>query len=168
MSNEAGTQIQELDKLALDDWHRCKGARMVPFAGYEMPVQYEGIIAEHLWTRENAGLFDVSHMGQLFVHGRGVDIALERVMPGDFRAAKDMKPKYSLLLDEDGGIIDDLMATRRGDDFYVVVNGATKHGDIDYMQPPLPADGVVDCMKEQALLAVQGPRAVDVLETIVP
>ena len=107
---------------------------MVPFAGYEMPVQYEGIIAEHLWTRENAGLFDVSHMGQLFVHGRGVDVALERLMPGDFRGRQDMKPKYSLLLDEDGGIIDDLMATRRGEDFYVVVNGATKHGDIEYME----------------------------------
>ena len=103
---------------------------MVPFAGYEMPVQYEGIMAEHLWTRENAGLFDVSHMGQLLVHGRGVDAALETLMPGDFQAAADMKPKYSLLLDDDGGIIDDLMATRRGEDFYVVVNGATKHGDI--------------------------------------
>ena len=73
----AGTQPKQLDKLALDGWHRAQGARMVPFAGYEMPVQYEGIMAEHLWTRENAGLFDVSHMGQLFVHGRGVDAALE-------------------------------------------------------------------------------------------
>ena len=72
----------------LDSWHRAQGARMVPFAGYEMPVQYEGIMAEHLWTRENAGLFDVSHMGQLLVHGRGVEIALERLLPGDFRAAQ--------------------------------------------------------------------------------
>ena len=112
---------------------------MVPFAGYEMPVQYEGIIAEHLWTRENAGLFDVSHMGQLLVHGRDVAAALEKLMPGDFLNAADMKPKYSLLLEEDGGIIDDLMATRRGDDFYVVVNGATKHGDIDYMEKGCPA-----------------------------
>src|SRR5438477_12116108 len=164
-----GTAPQaQLDTLPLDSWHRSKGARMVPFAGYEMPVQYEGIIAEHLWTRENAGLFDVSHMGQLFVHGRGVDIALERLMPGDFRAAKDMKPKYSLLLDEDGGIIDDLMATRRGEDFYVVVNGATKHGDIAYMERRLPDGIVIDHMKEQALLALQGPRAAEVLETIIP
>jgi aminomethyltransferase len=133
-----------------------------------MPVQYEGIIAEHLWTRENAGLFDVSHMGQLLVHGRGADVALEKVMPGDFQAAPDTKPKYSLLLDEDGGIIDDLMATRRGDDFYVVVNGATKHGDIDYLNRRLPPEVVVDHMKEQALLALQGPRAAEVLETIVP
>ena len=104
---------------------------MVPFAGYAMPVQYEGIMAEHLWTRENAGLFDVSHMGQLLVRGSDVDAALETLMPGDFQALADMKPKYSLLLADDGGIIDDLMATRRGEDFYVVVNGATKHGDID-------------------------------------
>jgi aminomethyltransferase len=141
---------------------------MVPFAGYEMPVQYEGIMAEHLWTRENAGLFDVSHMGQLLVHGRDTAAALETLMPGDFEAAADMKPKYSLLLDEDGGIIDDLMATRRGEDFYVVVNGATKHGDIAVMESRLPRDVVIDHMKQQALLALQGPRAAEVLETIIP
>jgi len=157
-----------LDKLPLDAWHRAQGARMVPFAGYEMPVQYEGIIAEHLWTRENAGLFDVSHMGQLFIHGKAVDAALEQLMPGDFQFAPDMKPKYSLLLDDDGGIVDDLMATRRGDDFYVVVNGATKYGDIDYMQRRLPADMVIDHMRQQALLALQGPRAAEVLESIIP
>jgi len=158
----------QLDKLPLDAWHRSKGARMVPFAGYEMPVQYEGIMAEHLWTRESAGLFDVSHMGQLFIHGRGVDGALERLMPGDFRDAKDMKPKYSLLLNEDGGIIDDLMATRRGDDFYVVVNGATKYGDIDQMRSRMPADIIIDHMRSQALLALQGPRAAEVLDEAIP
>src|SRR3982751_2262668 len=105
MSSEAD---QQLEQLPLDAWHRGKGARMVPFAGYEMPVQYEGIMAEHLWTRENAGLFDVSHMGQILVHGRSVDSALERLLPGHFLGAKDMKPKYSLLLDEEGGIVDDL------------------------------------------------------------
>jgi len=157
-----------LDKLPLDSWHRDRGARMVPFAGYEMPVQYEGIIAEHLWTRENAGLFDVSHMGQLLVHGRGVDSALEKLMPGDFQAALDMKPKYSLLLGEDGGIVDDLMVTRRGEDFYIVVNGATKQGDIAYMERRLPGEVFIDHMKEQALLALQGPRAADVLEKILP
>jgi aminomethyltransferase len=163
-----GPEPQPLDKLPLDSWHRARGARMVPFAGYEMPVQYEGIMAEHLWTRENAGLFDVSHMGQLLIHGQEVDSALEKLMPGDFRAAPDMKPKYSLLLDDEGGIIDDLMATRRGEDFYVVVNGATKHGDIAYMERRLPESVVIDYMKEQALLALQGPRAAEVLEAIVP
>src|SRR2546423_6765019 len=146
-----------LDQLPVDAWHRERVFFLEQKAGYEMPVQYEGIIAEHLWTRENAGLFDVSHMGQLFIHGRSVDAALERVMPGDLRDAKDMKPKYSLLLDEDGGIIDDLMATRRGEDFYVVVNGATKYGDLEYMRGRL-SDVAIDHMKEQALLALQGPR----------
>ena len=164
----AGTEPRPLDKLPLDSWHRQHGGRMVPFAGYEMPVQYEGIIAEHLWTRENAGLFDVSHMGQLLVHGRSAAVALESLMPGDFQAAKDMKPKYSLLLDDDGGIVDDLMATRRGDDFYVVVNGATKYGDIAVMEARLPEGVVIDHMREQALLALQGPRAAEVLETIIP
>ena len=154
--------------LPLDAWHRAHGARMVPFAGYDMPVQYEGIMAEHLWARAHAGLFDVSHMGQLLIHGHDVAKALEGLMPGDFQSAADMKPKYSLLLDEEGGIIDDLMATRRGDDFYVVVNGATKHGDIDYMERRLPRDVVIDYMKEQALLALQGPRAAEALEAVVP
>jgi aminomethyltransferase len=164
----AGAGPQPLDKLPLDLWHRTRGARMVPFAGYEMAVQYEGIIAEHLWTRENAGLFDVSHMGQLLVHGRGVDAALETIMPGDFLAAPDMKPKYSLLLNDEGGIIDDLMATRRGEDFYIVVNGATKYGDIAAMENCLPGDVAIDHMKEQALLALQGPRAAEVLNAIIP
>jgi aminomethyltransferase len=158
----------ELEKLPLDAWHRSKGARMVPFAGYEMPVQYEGIIAEHAWTRTSAGLFDVSHMGQLLVHGRTADAALETLLPADLQSLGDMKLKYSLLLDDDGGIVDDLMATRRGEDFYVVVNGATKHGDIHYLETRLPPDVVVDHMKEQALLALQGPRAVEVLEAVVP
>jgi len=167
-SGGEGTRPQPLNKLPLDAWHRARGGRMVPFAGYEMPVQYEGIMAEHLWTRENAGLFDVSHMGQLLVHGTNAASALEKLMPGDFQAAVDMKPKYSLLLDDDGGIIDDLMATRRGEDFYVVVNGATKHGDIEVMEKRLPGNVVLDHMTSQALLALQGPRAAEVLETIVP
>jgi aminomethyltransferase len=164
----AGTAPAALDRLPLDSWHRSKGARMVPFAGYEMPVQYEGIIAEHAWTRENAGLFDVSHMGQLLVHGRRVDVALEKLLPADLQGLADMKLRYSLLLDDAGGIIDDLMATRRGEDFYIVVNGATKHGDIHQFETRLPRDIVVDYMKEQALLALQGPRAAQVLETIIP
>ena len=163
-----GARAEPLRKLALDGWHRSHGARMVPFAGYEMPVQFEGIIAEHLWTRENAGLFDVSHMGQLLVHGRGADAALETLLPGELQALPDMKLRYSMLLAGDGGIIDDLMATRRGEDFYIVVNGATKEGDLREMRERLPREVVVDHMKEQALLALQGPKAHEVLETIVP
>ena len=159
---------QPSQKLPLDSWHRAHGGRMVPFAGYEMPVQYEGIIAEHLWTRENAGLFDVSHMGQMLVSGANVAEALETLMPGDFLALAENKPKYSLLLADNGGIIDDLMATRRGLQFYVVVNGATKHGDIAVMRERLTADVTVEPLDEQALLALQGPRAADVLEAIIP
>jgi aminomethyltransferase len=157
-----------LHTLPLDAWHRAHGARMVSFAGYSMPVQYEGVIAEHNWTRTSAGLFDVSHMGQLTFHGDRVDSALETLLPGDLQLLKDGRLRYSMLLDEDGGILDDLMATRRGDHFYVVVNGATKHGDIEQFERRLPKVIVLDYMKEQALLALQGPRAAEVLETMAP
>jgi len=163
-----GAEQPPILTLPLDNWHRARGARMVPFAGYEMPIQYEGIMAEHLWTRENAGLFDVSHMGQLLFHGPDIDRALETLLPGDLLALKDGRLRYSMLLAEDGGIIDDLMATRRGDHFYLVVNGATKQGDIAEFENRLPRTIALDHMKEQALLALQGPRAVDVLEAIVP
>ena len=159
---------ENLAKLPLDGWHRARGGRMVPFAGYEMPVQYEGIMAEHLWVREHAGLFDVSHMGQLLFHGSDIDGALETLLPGDLRALKDGRLRYSMLLAEDGGIIDDLMATRRGEHFYLVVNGATKHGDIEQFVTRLPRTVVLDHMKEQALLALQGPEAAAVLESMVP
>jgi aminomethyltransferase len=159
---------ENLQALALDAWHRSRGARMVPFAGYEMPVQYEGVIAEHVWTRTNAGLFDVSHMGQLTFHGDRVDAGLETLLPGELQLLKDGRLRYSMLLDDNGGIIDDLMATRRGDHFYVVVNGATKHGDIEQFERRLPKNVILDHMKEQALLALQGPRAAEVLETLAP
>ncbi len=154
--------------LPLDSWHRGLGARMVPFAGYAMPIQYDGIIAEHRWTRESAGLFDVSHMGQLLIAGAEAERGLEALLPADLGILKEAKPKYSLLLTDEGGIIDDLMVTRRGDHFYMVVNGATKHGDIAHLEARLPCGVVVDYMKEQALLALQGPKAVDALARLAP
>jgi aminomethyltransferase len=154
--------------LPLDAWHRAQGARMVGFAGYAMPIQYEGIIAEHRWTRESAGLFDVSHMGQLIVAGPEAEKGLESVLPADLAILKEGRLRYSLLLNDEGGIVDDLMATRRGDHFYVVVNGATKEGDIAYLKERLPRSVVLDHMKEQALLALQGPRAVEVLARLAP
>ena len=162
------TDTDQLEALPLDAWHRRRGARMVPFAGYSMPVQYEGVLAEHVWTRTSAGLFDVSHMGQLTFHGDRVDAGLETLLPGELQMLKDGRLRYSMLLDDNGGIIDDLMATRRGDHFYVVVNGATKHGDIEQFEKRLPKTVVLDHMKEQALLALQGPRAAEVLETLAP
>jgi aminomethyltransferase len=154
--------------LPLDAWHRRLGARMVEFAGYQMPIQYEGIIAEHRWTRESAGLFDVSHMGQLIVAGGEAETGLAALLPTDFSILKEGRPKYSLLLTAEGGIIDDLMITRRGDHFYLVVNGATKAGDIEHFRAKLPQGVVLDHMKEQALLALQGPKAVDALARLAP
>jgi len=154
--------------LPLDQWHRSKGARMVPFAGYQMPIQYEGIIAEHRWTRESAGLFDVSHMGQITLTGSDLDAALETLLPADLSLLKDGRLRYSLLLNDQGGIVDDLMATRRGDSFYLVVNGATKDGDIAYMRQRLPAGVTLTHMTDQALLALQGPKAAEVLARFAP
>ena len=108
--NDSGDdEVVAVRPLPLDAWHRRRGARMIAFAGYTMPVQYEGIIAEHLWTREQAGLFDVSHMGQLRLSGEGVVEALERLLPADLAGLKPGRIRYSLLLDEQGGILDDLM-----------------------------------------------------------
>ncbi len=158
--------------LPLDRWHRDRGGRMVPFAGYDMPVQYEGIMAEHLWTRESAGLFDVSHMGQLMVTGTGVAEALETLLPGDIKGLKPGRLRYSLLLNEAGGIIDDLMVTNVTSDgqeaFYLVVNGATKHGDIANLRERLPESVVLEHLDDRGLLALQGPRAAEVLEGVLP
>jgi len=152
--------------LPLDGWHRARGGRMVEFAGYWMPVQYEGILAEHLWTRESAGLFDVSHMGQLFIAGEGVEAALEEVLPIDLATLKPYGPRYSLLLDENGGILDDLMVTRWNSGFYLVVNGATKWDDIAHLRESLPDEITLTHLEDSALLALQGPRAVDALARI--
>jgi aminomethyltransferase len=159
---------ETLKTLPLDAWHRARGGRMVPFAGYEMPIQYEGIIAEHRWTRESAGLFDVSHMGQLTVSGPDLDAALEAILPADLSLLKDGRLRYSLLLNEEGGIVDDLMVTRRDDHFYLVVNGATKAGDIAYLRSRLPDSVALDHLTSQALLALQGPKAAEVLARLVP
>jgi aminomethyltransferase len=156
----------EMLELPLDAWHRAKGARMVSFAGYAMPIQYEGIMAEHLWVRENAGLFDVSHMGQLILSGDKVAEALEALCPGDISALKPGKMRYSLLLAEDGGVLDDLMVTNTGHHLYVVVNGAVKHQDIAYLRANLPAH--IEAVHDEgaALLALQGPKAAEALARI--
>ena len=166
MSDEEPEEI--IQTLPLDHWHRARDARMVPFAGYQMPIQYEGIIAEHLWTRESAGLFDVSHMGQLLISGSDADVALEKLLPGDIVNLGVDRMRYSLLLDEDGGILDDLMVTRRAGDFYLVVNGATKADDIAHLHEYLPEELILNHLDEHALLALQGPKAVDALARLCP
>lgn len=162
----------EIETLPLDAWHRARGARMVEFAGYHMPIQYEGIMAEHGWTRTSAGLFDVSHMGQVSLTSEdgpeALDAALEVLLPADVRGLKHGQQRYSLLLDDDGGILDDLMLARRADDIYMVVNGATKYDDVAWMLDQLPDAVTINLMEDQALLALQGPRAADVLSALVP
>jgi aminomethyltransferase len=153
----------ETETLPLDAWHRARGARMVPFAGYEMPIQYEGILAEHEWTRSHAGLFDVSHMGQLEISGDGAAAAIEAVLPIDLSTLKPGRQRYSLLLDENGGVLDDLMVTNAGDHFYLVVNGATKWDDIAHLREHLPDDITLTHLAEDALLALQGPQAAGAL-----
>ncbi|MGE3692165.1 MAG: glycine cleavage system aminomethyltransferase GcvT [Novosphingobium sp.] len=159
---EAGPQ-----PLPLDAWHRAQGARMVEFAGYAMPVQYEGIIAEHLWTREHAGLFDVSHMGQLYLSGKGLDAAVEALLPIDLSTLGVGQVRYSLLLDETGGILDDLMVTRWESGLYLVVNGATKWDDIGHLREHLPDAITLNHLEDTALLALQGPEAAVALERLV-
>ena len=155
--------IEEIDTLPLDAWHRAQGARMVPFAGYEMPIQYEGIVAEHEWTRTSAGLFDVSHMGQLLLSGPDLDAAVEAVLPIDLSTLKLGQQRYSLLLDEDGGVLDDLMVSRWPNHLYLVVNGATKWDDIGHLREHLPDDITLNHLEDRALLALQGPKAADAL-----
>ncbi|WP_353204044.1 glycine cleavage system aminomethyltransferase GcvT [Sphingomonas sp.] len=190
------------EALPLDAWHRARGGRMVEFAGYHMPVQYEGIMAEHLWVRESAGLFDVSHMGQLVFRAEGsADLvaALEALLPADIAGLGEGKQRYSLLLAEDGGILDDLMVTRlpttspfadAAEDvvaepvgwspldndapdpdsplFYMVVNGATKIDDIAHLLEFLPDGIAINHLEDQALLALQGPKAIDAMARLVP
>ena len=154
--------------LPLDGWHRRHGARMVPFAGYDMPVQYDGVMAEHLWTRDAAGLFDVSHMGQLYLSGEGLDAALEAVLPADLATLKPNHLRYSLLLDDGGGILDDLMVTRWESGLYLVVNGATKWDDMAHLRECLPDAVTLNHLDDAALLALQGPKAIDALARLVP
>ena len=156
--------MADADLLPLDTLHRECGGRMVTFAGYAMPIQFEGIIAEHNWTRAHAGLFDVSHMGQLEFAGYD-DRALERLLPGDLTGLGHGQLRYSVLLNDSGGILDDLMVTRRPDDLYMVVNGATKHDDLTVFR----AAGLAPRYRDDlALLALQGPGAVTALERLVP
>jgi len=152
----------------LNALHIELGARMVPFAGYSMPVQYPmGLMAEHHHTRAEAGLFDVSHMGQLRVVGPDAAAAFETLMPVDVMDLPVGKQRYGLLLTEEGTIIDDLMFVNRGSDIFVIVNGACKVNDIAHIQARIGARCQVIPMPERALLALQGPKAVDALSRMV-
>ena len=163
------TKPDNLLLTPLNDLHIALGARMVPFAGYSMPVQYPaGLMAEHHHTRTAAGLFDVSHMGQLRLVGPDAAAAFESLIPVDVIDLPVGKQRYGLLLNDDGGIIDDLMFFKRESDIFVIVNGACKVGDIAHIQSKIGTRCQVIPMPERALLALQGPQAVTALSRLAP
>ncbi|SDI93005.1 glycine cleavage system aminomethyltransferase GcvT [Aliiruegeria lutimaris] len=159
---------QDLLKTPLHGLHLELGARMVPFAGYEMPVQYAmGVMKEHLHTRAAAGLFDVSHMGQVLLTGADPSVDLERLVPQSITGLKPSRQRYAFFTNESGGIEDDIMVARREDHLYVVVNAACKAADIALMRAGLQESELVE-ITDRALLALQGPAAEAALSRIVP
>jgi len=156
-------------RTPLYELHRELGAKMVPFAGYDMPVQYPaGVMAEHIHTRTKAGLFDVSHMGQVRLSGPGVEAALEKLVPGDIQALAPGKVRYTMFTNEQGGVLDDLMVSKTGHDLFLVVNAACKEQDIAHLRAGL-GDGIkIDVLEDRALLALQGPEAADVMARHAP
>ncbi|MBY4595784.1 glycine cleavage system aminomethyltransferase GcvT [Ottowia caeni] len=169
MSDAASSSDTALLQTPLHALHAELGARIVPFAGYALPVQYpQGLMAEHRHTREAASLFDVSHMGQLKLIGPEAAAAFETLMPVDVLGLGVDKQRYGLLLNESAGIMDDLMFVNRGDHLFVIVNGACKAADIAHMQARIGERCQIVPMPERALLALQGPKAVDALQRHVP
>lgn len=160
------TQLLETPLAPL---HRDLGGRMVPFAGYSMPVQYPaGIMAEHLHCRAEASLFDVSHMGQAELVGEGAAAALERLTPADVQILKPGRQRYGLLMTETGGILDDFMVANLGDRLFLVVNASRKDVDLPAISAALPAGVTLRPLADRALVALQGPKAVAALATLAP
>jgi aminomethyltransferase len=156
-------------RTPLYDLHLELGARMVAFAGWAMPVQYpQGILAEHQWCRAEAGLFDVSHMGQVRIEGTGAPIAFERLVPGNIVGLAPGQARYTLLTNDAGGILDDLIATRTADGLFVVVNAGCRAADIAHLRAALEPDCRVVELTDRALLALQGPAAAGVLARRAP
>lgn len=154
---------QDLKQTPLHALHEELGAKMVPFAGYAMPVQYTGIIAEHQHTRQQASLFDVSHMGQAILRGEDAITVLETLVPSDLQNLAVGKTTYSVLTNERGGIIDDLMVSRAGDHLFLVVNASRKERDFEHIGSRLGVGCELEELAERSLLALQGPAAAEVL-----
>lgn len=156
-------------KTPLYSLHKELGGKMVPFANYLMPVQYPlGVMAEHKHTREQAGLFDVSHMGQIVITGDGADVWLETLVPGNIIDLKPGSIRYTMFTNEDGGILDDLMITKRDNDIFMVVNAACKEQDIAHMRAHLPDHLKLNELTDRALIALQGPMAAAVIARYIP
>ena len=163
------TESPALKTTPLDALHRHLGARMVPFAGYEMPVQYPaGVLAEHVQCRTGAALFDVSHMGQFTLRGAAAATIMERLTPGDFLALQPGRQRYTLLLNEAGGIEDDLMVANYGDRLVVVANASRKEADALHLAAHLSDGVILEQHPDRALLALQGPGAAAAMATLCP
>ena len=167
--NIENDEPEDLRTVPLDTLHRSLGAKMVPFAGYALPVQYgAGLMAEHKQCREKAALFDVSHMGQLSLHGADAARALEAVVPSDIQGLKPGRQRYTLLLNEAGGIVDDLMVANYGDRIVVICNASRKEVAAHYLSEHLPEGVSLDQHPQRALLALQGPAAAGLMQTLCP
>ncbi|WP_257266776.1 glycine cleavage system aminomethyltransferase GcvT, partial [Endozoicomonas sp. ONNA2] len=163
------TSVDSLKRTPLYALHVARGAKMVPFAGYEMPVQYPiGVKNEHTHTRSKVGVFDVSHMGQLTLSGEGADCFLESLVPVDIAGLAIGRQRYALLTNVVGGILDDLMVTRYDDCLHLVVNAACKAQDIQHIRSRLPEGVKLEVLDHRALIAIQGPMAAEVMARVVP
>ena len=160
----------EVQKTALYNYHKNLGAKFVPFAGYQMPIQYsEGIVKEHISTRTYAGFFDVSHMGQFFLEGdQTLEKALEKIIPADLNSLKLNQSKYSFLLNDNGGIIDDLIITKTKKGFCIILNAACKNNDVKHISKYLSSEHKNYLNSELSLIALQGPKSVEILEKFIP
>ncbi len=158
-----------MQKTALYNFHKNIGAKFVPFAGYEMPIQYkDGIVKEHISTRQSAGFFDVSHMGQLFISGNEtLEKSLEKIIPLDFKEIKLNQSKYSFLINDEGGVIDDLIITRLDNGFNIILNAACKENDIKEIAKCLAPNHNYELKKNISLIALQGPKSENILEDII-
>ena len=162
--------IMETQKTALYNYHKTLGAKFVPFAGYEMPIQYkEGVIKEHISTRSFAGFFDVSHMGQFFLEGDlSLEKSLEKIIPADLSALKLNQSKYSFLLNDNGGVIDDLIITRINRGFNIILNASCKENDIKQISKYLNSSHKYFLNTDLSLIALQGPESAMILSSIIP
>ncbi len=160
----------QAQKTALYNIHKNLGAKFVPFAGYEMPIQYkDGIVKEHISTRTYAGFFDVSHMGQFFLEGdKTLTEALEKIIPADLKSLKINHSKYSFLLNNEGGIIDDLIVTKTEKGFCIILNAACKENDIKQISKFLAENHKYLLNNDLSLIALQGPKSVEILEKLIP
>ena len=159
----------EVQKTALYEYHKSLGAKFVPFAGFQMPVQYtSGIVEEHKLTRSKAGLFDVSHMGQLFIEDNSdLEKLLEKIIPIDLKNIKLNQSKYSFLTNESGGIYDDLIVTKVKKGFNIILNAACKENDYKMIQDALGGKFKIILNKDLSLIALQGPKAAEILESVI-